>query len=185
MSLARTKWNIKKMFHCRNACKKASTRFHSFRSISFLSFFHFFFLFFFLHPLLDSIKDIVWSSVKVSEFDIHLKKAGGHIGRYIVEITIKMKIIVRKPLMIKIIKLRLRNLGNKYSIYSLLVCLVVCFLFVSLFLSFSSSLFLTSSSSTFYTFVFLYFFFIHILSSSFFHSFFLLHFTLFSPLFLL
>ena len=39
----------------------------------------------------------------------HLKKAGGHIGRNVEEITIKMKIIVRKPLMIKINKLRLRN----------------------------------------------------------------------------
>ena len=31
----------------------------------------------------------------------YLKKVGGHIGRNIGEITIKMKIIVRKPLMIK------------------------------------------------------------------------------------
>ena len=57
----------------------------------------------------DSIKDIVQSSVKVPEFNKQLKKAGGHIGRNIVEITIKMKTIVRKPLMIKINKLRLRN----------------------------------------------------------------------------
>ena len=28
-----------------------------------------------------SIKDLVWSSVKVSEFNKYLKKAGGHIGR--------------------------------------------------------------------------------------------------------
>ena len=28
----------------------------------------------------DSIKDVVWSSVKVPEFDKHLKKAGGYIG---------------------------------------------------------------------------------------------------------
>ena len=51
----------------------------------------------------DSIKDVVRSSVKVPEFDKHLKKAGGHIGRNLVEITItiKMKAIVRKPLMIK------------------------------------------------------------------------------------
>ena len=47
---------------------------------------------------------------RVSEFDKHLKKTGGHIGRNVVEITIKMKTIVRKPLMIKITKLRLRNL---------------------------------------------------------------------------
>ncbi len=50
---------------------------------------------------MDSIKDVVRSSVKVPEFDKHLKKAGGHIGQNIVEITIKMKTIVRKPLMIK------------------------------------------------------------------------------------
>ena len=35
------------------------------------------------------------------ELDKHLKKARGHIGRNVVEITIKMKTIVRKPLMIK------------------------------------------------------------------------------------
>ena len=52
------------------------------------------------------------SSVKIPEFDKHRKKAGEHIGRNVVEITIKMKTIVRKPLMIKITKLRLRNLGN-------------------------------------------------------------------------
>ena len=61
----------------------------------------------------DSIKDVVRSSVMVPEFDKHLKKAGGHIGRNVVEITIKMKAIVWKPLMIKINKLRLRNLDNK------------------------------------------------------------------------
>ena len=60
----------------------------------------------------DSIKDIVRSSVKVPEFDKHLKKAGGLIGRNVMEITIKMKIIIRKALMIKIIKLRLRNLDK-------------------------------------------------------------------------
>ena len=42
----------------------------------------------------------------------HLKKARGYIGRNLGEITIKMKTIVRKPLMIKIIKLRLRNSEN-------------------------------------------------------------------------
>ena len=46
-----------------------------------------------------SIKDVVRSSVKVPEFDKHLKKAGGHIGRNVVEIAIKMKTIVLKPLM--------------------------------------------------------------------------------------
>ena len=63
-------------------------------------------------PPMDSIKDVVQSSVKVLEFDKHLKKAGGHIGRNVVEITIKMKRIVKKPLMMKIIKLSLRNLDN-------------------------------------------------------------------------
>ncbi len=52
----------------------------------------------------DSIKDVVQSSVKVLEFDKHLKKAGGHIGLNVVEIAIKMKNIVRKPLIIKIKK---------------------------------------------------------------------------------
>ena len=61
----------------------------------------------------NSIKDVVQSSVKVPEFDKHLKKAGGHISRNVVEITIEMKTIVRKPLMIKIIKLHLRNLDNQ------------------------------------------------------------------------
>ncbi len=51
-------------------------------------------------------------SVKVPKFDKHLKKAGGHIGRNVVEITINMKTIVRKLLMIKISKLSLRNLDN-------------------------------------------------------------------------
>ena len=34
----------------------------------------------------DSIKDVVQSSVKVAKFDKHLKNAGGHIGRNVVEI---------------------------------------------------------------------------------------------------
>ena len=59
----------------------------------------------------DSIKDVVRSSLKIPEFDKHLMKAGGHIDRNIVEIAIKMKTIVRKPLMIKI-KIRLRNSDN-------------------------------------------------------------------------
>ena len=59
-----------------------------------------------------SIKDVVRSSVNVPEFDKQLKKTGGHIGRNVVEITLKMKTIVRKPLMIKINKLRLRNLDD-------------------------------------------------------------------------
>ena len=50
---------------------------------------------------MDSIKDVVRSSVMVPEFDKHLKKAGGHIGRNVVEITKKVKIIVRKLSTIK------------------------------------------------------------------------------------
>ena len=57
-----------------------------------------------------SIKDVVRSSVKITEFDKHLKKTGEHIGRNVVEITIKMKTIVRKTVMIKINKLSLKNL---------------------------------------------------------------------------
>ena len=49
----------------------------------------------------DSIKDVVRSSAKVPKFYKNLKKAGGHIGWNIVEITIKMKTIVRKPLIIR------------------------------------------------------------------------------------
>ena len=45
---------------------------------------------------MDPIKDVVRNSVKVTDFDKHLKKAGGYIGRNVVEIT--MKTIVRKPL---------------------------------------------------------------------------------------
>ena len=68
-----------------------------------------------------SIKDVVRSSVKVPAFDKHLKKAGGHIGRNVVEITIKMKTTVRKTLLIKINKLRFRNLDNYfYYVYDLL-----------------------------------------------------------------
>ena len=51
----------------------------------------------------DSITVVVRSSKKVPEFDKNLKKAGGHIGWNVVEITIKMKTIVRKPLMIKMV----------------------------------------------------------------------------------
>ena len=54
-----------------------------------------------LVTLVISIKDVVRSSVKVPEFDKHLKKAGGHIDRNVIEITIKKKTIVPKPVMIK------------------------------------------------------------------------------------
>ena len=40
--------------------------------------------------LLACSQDVVRSSVKVPEFHKHLKKAGGHIGRNVVEISIKM-----------------------------------------------------------------------------------------------
>ena len=40
------------------------------------------------------------------------EKAGGHTDRNVVEITKKMKTLVWKPLMMKIIKLRLRNSDN-------------------------------------------------------------------------
>ena len=50
---------------------------------------------------MDSIKDVVRTSLYVPEFDKPLKKAGGHIDINVVEITIKMKTIVREPLMIK------------------------------------------------------------------------------------
>ena len=62
----------------------------------------------------DSIKDVVRSSVKVPKFDKYLKKARGHIDRNAVGIRIKMKTVVQKPLMIKINKLRLRNFDNKH-----------------------------------------------------------------------
>ena len=65
-----------------------------------------------LRSLLNPQVDVVKSFVKVPEFDKHLKKAGGHIDRNGVEITITVKTIVRKPLMIKIIQLRLRNVDN-------------------------------------------------------------------------
>ena len=44
----------------------------------------------------------------------NLKKVGRYIGRNVVKIAIKMKTIVRKPLMIKITNLRLRKLHNKH-----------------------------------------------------------------------
>ena len=59
----------------------------------------------------DSIKDVVRSSVKVPEFDKHLKKARGDFGGNVVEIIIKTKTIVRKPLTIKtlIVKKKKKN----------------------------------------------------------------------------
>ena len=49
----------------------------------------------------QAIKDVVRSSMKVLEFDKYRKKARGHISQNVVEITKKMKTIVRKLLMIK------------------------------------------------------------------------------------
>ena len=63
---------------------------------------------------MDLVKDVVRSSVKVPEFDKRPKKAGGHIGRNVEEIIIKMKTIVQKPLMIKITKLRPWKLFASY-----------------------------------------------------------------------
>ena len=62
--------------------------------------------------------------MKVPKFDKHLKKAGGHIGRNVVEITIKMKTIVRKPLMIKkkllVMKLT-KRWNNFFDVYPVLL----------------------------------------------------------------
>ena len=77
----------------------------------------------------DSIKDIVRSSVKVPEFDKHLKKAGGHIDRNVVEIKLKMKTIVRKPLMINIyiyIYIYLYTYTHKHTHKRICVCVCVC-----------------------------------------------------------
>ena len=45
----------------------------------------------------DSMKYVVQCSVKVPEFDKHLKKARGHIGRNVVEIIKKMNKISKNP----------------------------------------------------------------------------------------
>ena len=47
-----------------------------------------------------SITVTLYVLLEVPEFDKHLKKAGRHIGQKVVEITIKMKTIVQKLLMI-------------------------------------------------------------------------------------
>ena len=59
-------------------------------------------MFFYLCSYLDFFNLTFLIIVSHIEFDKHLKKAGGDIGRNVAEITIKMKIIVRKPLMIRI-----------------------------------------------------------------------------------
>ena len=50
--------------------------------------------------------------MKVPEFDKHLKKAGGYIDRIVIERTIKMKKIVRKPFMIKKIAFFIYSVGE-------------------------------------------------------------------------
>ena len=65
----------------------------------------------------DLIKDVVRSSVKVPEFDKHLKKAGGHIGRNVVEITMKMKTIIRKSLKKKKVCVYLLSLEVSFYIH--------------------------------------------------------------------
>ena len=69
------------------------------------------------------IGDVVRSSVKVPEFDKHLKKAGGHIGRNVAEITLKMKTIVRKPVLIEILML----VFNCLSIIFFFLCTYECY----------------------------------------------------------
>ena len=54
-----------------------------------------------LYCYFHNVSDDISSNMKVPEFDKHLKKAGGHIGQNIVKITIKMKTVVWKLLMIK------------------------------------------------------------------------------------
>ena len=65
-------------------------------------------------------------SVLVLEFDKHPKKAGGHIGRNVVEITIKVKTVVRKPLMIKMSKISAKNYSSIYIYIYMCVCVCVC-----------------------------------------------------------
>ena len=69
----------------------------------------------------DSIKDVIRSSGKVPEFDKRLKKVGGHIGRNVVEIAIKTKTIVRKPLMIKRLYYFLCSIFKVNSLFSLIL----------------------------------------------------------------
>ena len=55
------------------------------------------------------------SKFRVSSlFDKHLKKVGGHIDLKVVEITIKMKTIVRKSLMLKKEIILIGNLSSKF-----------------------------------------------------------------------
>ena len=69
---------------------------------------------------MDSIKDVVRSSVKVPEFDKHLKKAGGHISQNVVEITIKMKTKIKRGIYFI-------QQAFIFSIISLSMYLALCF----------------------------------------------------------
>ena len=47
--------------------------------------------------IIEGFRIIVFIFIVISDFDKHLKKAEGHIGRNVVIITIEMKTIVKKP----------------------------------------------------------------------------------------
>ena len=64
--------------------------------------------------------DSIRTKFKVPKFDEYLKKAGEHIGWNDVERTIKMKTIVRKPLMIRIFVLN-SNTWNHLKIELLML----------------------------------------------------------------
>ncbi len=72
---------------------------------------------------MGSNKDVVRNSVKVPDFDQHLKKAGGHIGRNVVEITTKMKTIVQKPLIINFFNEFELLMGGMVNWFQVLLCL--------------------------------------------------------------
>ena len=67
---------------------------------------------------MDSIKDVVRSSLKVPEFEKRLKNTGGHISRNVMEMTIKMNTIVRKLLMIKFLFSCLYNNIIHFDVFS-------------------------------------------------------------------
>ena len=79
----------------------------------------------------DSTWEIIFKVLRLYHFYAqinsgHMRKAGGYSGRNIVKNTIKTKTKVRKLLLIKIIKLRLRNLDKK------IICFVD-FIYIELF----------------------------------------------------
>ena len=59
-----------------------------------------------------------YTGLRTTSFTESTKKAGGHIGRTVVEITAKMKTIVREPLMIKknITTVKLRRRGKLFKL---------------------------------------------------------------------